>query len=129
MRSNARCASASLTILLRCFDLRETKFVSPDCHSCHSVETCTRLVHVGATLQLISAHKYTFLDNSQYLWRVECGGCRWGTGDWNFLWIWQNVCVGVAAGSSSAVCLAMISLYPPSVKLALQCLFSEALPI
>ena len=34
-----------------------------------------------------------------------------------------------AAGSGSIVCLTMISLYPPSVKLALQCLFSEALPI
>ena len=79
MRSNARCASASLTVLLCCFDLRETKFVSLECHSCLSLcgeLYCTRSVHLSATLQLISAHKYTALDNRQYLWGV--GGCRWG---------------------------------------------------
>jgi len=78
MRSNARCASASVTILLCCCDLRETKFASLECLSCHSVENCTRLVHVSATLQLISAHKYTFLDNRQYLWGVEGGGADGG---------------------------------------------------
>jgi len=78
MCSKARCASASVTILLCCFDLRETKFVSPECRSCHSAENCTLLVHVSATLQLISAHKYTILDNRQYLWGVEGGGADGG---------------------------------------------------
>lgn len=67
-----------MPILLCCFDLRETNFVSPECLSCHSVDSCTRLVCVWKTLQLISAHKYTVLDNSQYLWGVEAAGADGG---------------------------------------------------
>jgi hypothetical protein len=78
MRSNARYTSASVAILLYCFDLRETKIVSPECLSCHSLANCTRSVHVRATLLLISAHKYTVLDNRQYLWGVEGGGADGG---------------------------------------------------